>query len=64
MNKPRYRFYGFAAAISSYKLYCFAGLDDEDNVLSTVTSFNLYTEEWKEEDGFIAFDCYDGLTVY
>ena len=61
MIKP---LYAFAAAISGYKLYCFSGLDDDDNELKIVTSFNLYTEDWKKEDGMIESYGYDALTVY
>ena len=36
----------FAAAIADHKIYCFGGLGSLDQV----ESFNLYSEEWKEEE--------------
>ena len=63
MNTPRW---GFAAAISGYKLYCCYGMEDLYSENLTVTSFNLYTEEWKveEEDEMDQMDVYDAVTVY
>ena len=48
-NMPTPRF-SFAAAISGYKLYCFAGIDDHYGYTKVVESFNIYTETWKREE--------------
>ena len=61
MNKPRW---GFAAAISGYKMYCSDGIDADEDGLYTVTSFNLYTEEWKEESRMDEMGCSGAVTVY
>ena len=41
--------YGFAAAISGYKLYCFGGFNPDIWNRKTIESFNIYTETWQEE---------------
>ena len=60
MTTPRY---GFAAAISGYKLYCFAGVDGDHDRNYSVESYNIYTETWQKEED-IELYIYDAVTIY
>ena len=53
----------FAAAISGYKLYCFAGIDGNYDYTTSVESYNIYTETWKAEED-IEIVVYDAVTIY
>ena len=59
MPTPRF---DFAAAISGYKLYCFAGSDDSYWDTKTVESFNIYTETWKREED-IEFSAWGAVAI-
>ena len=61
MTTPRFR---FAAAISGYKLFCFSGYYNRVwDSTNAVESFNIYTEEWKEEEEESMIDVYDAVTI-
>ena len=61
MTTPRFR---FAAAISGYKLFCFSGYHNRVwDSTNAVESFNIYTEEWKEEEEESMIDVYDAVTI-